>query len=72
MNNFKETSLWKMAFESEQAKAHQSSVEALISSFTRARDNARALVSEISIDLPNYTVHDIEHLDALWEIGSRL
>lgn len=72
MNNFKETSLWKMAFESEQAKAHQSSVEALISSFTRARDNARALVSEISIDLPNYTVHDIEHLDALWEIGSQI
>lgn len=72
MNNFKETLLWKMAFESEQAKAHQSSVEALIASFTKARENARVLVSEISIDLPNYTVHDIEHLDALWEISSQI
>jgi len=72
VNNFKETLLWKMAFESEQAKAHQSSVEALVASFTKARENARVLVSEISIDLPNYTVHDIEHLDALWEISSQI
>ncbi|TCL01202.1 histidine kinase/DNA gyrase B/HSP90-like ATPase [Shimia isoporae] len=38
----------------------------------KARENARTLVSEIAIDLPGYTVHDIEHLDALWEIGSQI
>lgn len=72
MVEFKETQIWKTAFQSGQAKDHQSSVDTLIAAFDRARENARALVSEIAIDLPAYTVHDIEHLDALWEIGSQI
>ena len=72
MGNFKETLVWKAAFESEQAKEHQSSVGILIGVFDKARENARTLVSEIAVDLPGYTVHDIEHLDALWEIGSQI
>jgi len=34
------------------------------------RDKARILASEINIDLPNYTVHDITHIDALWDMAS--
>lgn len=72
VGNFKETFIWKAAFESEQAKDHRSSVDTLISVFDKARENAGTLVSEIAVDLPGYTVHDIEHLDALWEIGSQI
>ncbi|KDF44672.1 HD domain-containing protein [Enterobacter kobei] len=72
MSNFKETSIWKAAFQSQQAKEHESSVNKLINVFEQTRENSRILVSEISVDLPNYTVHDITHLDALWEIGSQI
>ena len=34
------------------------------------RVNAGLLAAEISRDLPDYTVHDITHLDALWEMAS--
>lgn len=34
------------------------------------RENVAALVSSIAADMPGYTVHDISHLDALWEIAS--
>ena len=72
MSNFKETAIWRAAFESEDASGHKSSVDALIAVFDQARANAKVLVSEIATDLPGYTVHDIEHLDALWEIGSQI
>jgi hypothetical protein len=69
---FKKSLIWKQAFESEEALAHSASVEALIAVFDKVRNNAKSLVSEIAIDLPNFTVHDIEHLDALWELGSQI
>jgi len=31
------------------------------------RDKAKILASEISMNLPDFTVHDITHIDALWE-----
>lgn len=34
------------------------------------RANAGLLAAEISRDLPDYTVHDLTHLDALWEMAS--
>ena len=34
------------------------------------RRNAGLLAAEISRDLPDYTVHDLTHLDALWEMAS--
>lgn len=72
MEKFKETMIWRVAFESNIAKEHESSVNEIINAFSKVRANAKNLVSEIAIDLPGYTVHDIEHLDALWEIGSQI
>lgn len=38
--------------------------------YRAVRDRAELLVSRISADLRDFTVHDISHLDALWETGS--
>jgi hypothetical protein len=38
--------------------------------FESFRANAGLLSAEISRDLPDYTVHDLTHLDALWEMAS--
>src|SRR5258707_14918636 len=36
------------------------------------RDRASQLASEIRKDLPELTVHDLTHLDALWEIAATI
>ena len=36
--------------------------------FRSMRDKAATLAGEIARDLPDYTVHDVTHLDALWEL----
>lgn len=66
------SALWKNCFEGPEAGNHEAAVSRLVSSFIASRDNTKHLVAEIGIDLPNYTVHDIEHLDALWEIASQI
>jgi hypothetical protein len=46
--------------------------ERLRSSFIQFRERAAFLASEIRRDLPNLTVHDVTHLDSLWEIASTI
>ena len=36
--------------------------------YEKFRDNARLLAGEIASILPEYTVHDITHIDALWDM----
>ncbi len=43
--------------------------ERLRTAFLNLRERARLLAAEIPRDLPNFTVHDISHLDALWEMA---
>jgi hypothetical protein len=43
--------------------------EKLRVSFLSFRERAGLLAAEIHRDLPEFTVHDITHLDALWEIA---
>lgn len=42
----------------------------LVSALEAFRANTAILAAEISRDLPDFTVHDISHIDALWEIAS--
>ena len=41
-------------------------------SFLSFRERAAHLAKEIRKDLPDLTVHDITHLDALWEVASTI
>ena len=46
--------------------------ERLKQSFLQFRERAAQLASEIRIDLPELTIHDITHLDSLWETASQI
>jgi hypothetical protein len=50
--------------------AQASSRERLRVEFLGMRERAALLVAEIPQDLRDFTVHDITHLDALWEIAA--
>jgi hypothetical protein len=43
--------------------------ERLRSVFTKFRERAKDIAGEIARDLPEFTVHDVSHLDALWEMA---
>jgi hypothetical protein len=70
VSTMEQTRLWERTFaaQSESDKATQAR-ERLRSTFTRFRERVALLVGEIHRDLPEYTVHDITHLDALWEMA---
>ena len=42
----------------------------LVTSLRGIRRNVEALTSRIAVSLPELTIHDISHLDALWEVAS--
>ncbi len=67
---FEETSLWhkSLATQRDEDKSAEAR-ERLRNAFLRFRDHAAVIAAEINRDLPDYTVHDITHLDALWEIA---
>lgn len=44
----------------------------LKNAFESFRENANVLASEIARDLPDFTVHEETHLDALWEMASQI
>jgi hypothetical protein len=48
---------------------HAEPRERLWRALLQMRDRAKMLAGEIHRDLPDFTVHDITHLDALWEIA---
>ncbi|ATU91912.1 hypothetical protein B5P45_02120 [Phyllobacterium zundukense] len=64
--------LWKKLFENNDDIQHSEQVERLVSTYKNMRSQVAYLVGEISVDLPQYTVHDITHLDALWDIADQI
>jgi hypothetical protein len=68
--SFKHTTLWKGAFEDARVDATPEEQARLASCYVLMRARASALVSKIASDLPFMTIHDVTHLDALWEMAS--
>jgi len=70
MNRFENTRLWQitLAVQSEPDPEHQQRMK-LRETFYSFRERAEMLAGEISHDLPDFTVHDISHIDALWEMA---
>lgn len=65
-----QAALWRSTLAEVANDEFSSERERLRSSFTSFRERAAHLSNEIRKDLPDLTVHDITHLDALWEIAS--
>jgi hypothetical protein len=68
-NRYQLTNLWKRTLAPQGKKDEHASIrERLRSEFVKFRGRAAQLGNEIPQDLPFFTVHDVSHLDALWEM----
>ena len=68
MNRFEQTKIWQTTLAKQLAPdPHEKEREILRFGFEDFREKAKILASEIALSLPEYTVHDISHIDALWE-----
>lgn len=67
---FKQTTLWRAAFEDARSDAAPEEQVRLAACYEAMRKRASTLVAKIASDLPHMTVHDVTHLDALWEMAS--
>ena len=68
--DFRLTWLWRRAFETPRLDCTRDEQEFFRTQYLSIRDRAAQLVSRIAVDLPGMTVHDISHLDALWDTAS--
>ncbi len=68
IERIKHTGLWSRTLEP-QSDAFEDKREELRASFINFRMKAADLVSQIAGTLPGLTLHDISHLDALWEVA---
>ena len=68
MNRFEQTSIWQKTLGKQlEADNYEKNREFLRVEFENFREKAKLLASEIARVLPEFTVHDITHIDALWE-----
>ena len=67
-----QSSIWRATLAQREADLHGIERDRLRSSFLSFRSRASFLALEIEKDLPGLTVHDISHLDALWEVASQI
>ena len=58
--------LWQRGFGDE---GTDENVSRLVTSLRVIRRNVEVLTSRIAVSLPELTIHDISHLDALWEVA---
>lgn len=67
--DYKKTFLWKKSLGLE-GSDEESSVVLLRSAFESVRSNGSYLLDKIRRDFPNLTMHDITHVDSLWQVAS--
>lgn len=71
MSDFEDSRLWRVAFKARRASASErNATAALRTAYLEMRKKVTILVSQIAHDLRHFTVHDISHLDALWDLAS--
>src|SRR5260370_1443276 len=70
MRSFETSTLWKLSLAAQATPDEFADArENLRSAYVRFRDRASLLAGEIARDLPDYTVHDITHIDSLWHLA---
>ncbi|MBB4365234.1 hypothetical protein GGD65_006300 [Bradyrhizobium sp. CIR18] len=68
--DFRHTWLWRQAFQEPRSDSSIEDQEFFRVQYLSIRERAALLVSRIATDLPCMTVHDVSHLDALWDTAS--
>lgn len=69
---YEHTWLWRRAFVDPRIDAPRDEQRYFQERYLAMREKAAALVSRIGADMPAMTVHDVSHLDSLWEMASIL
>ncbi|MEZ5944629.1 MAG: ATP-binding protein [Planctomycetaceae bacterium] len=67
MPSYDKTQLWHRSLAANVEDSNAAARERLRSAYERLRERAQPVAEVIARDLPDYTIHDITHLDALWE-----
>jgi hypothetical protein len=70
VNNYQDSSLWETAFTSPADTRFAEERIFFREQYLNLRKKVEKLVALIPTDIPGLTVHDITHLDALWETAS--
>lgn len=68
--DFRQTWLWNQAFVNPRTDSSTEEQEYFRGQFLAMRGKVEQLVNRIAVDMPGMTVHDVSHLDALWETVS--
>jgi hypothetical protein len=68
--DFRQTWLWTQAFTNPRIDSSTEEQEYFRGQLLAMRSKVEQLVGRIAVDMPGMTVHDITHLDALWETAS--
>lgn len=66
---YTETFLWKHSLGNKEYQ-HNMLITQLHDAYDRVHTNAAYVLDKIRVDFPNLTVHDISHVDGLWQVGS--
>jgi hypothetical protein len=68
MNSYERTSIWQRCLANQlESDDTYKERELLRVEFENFRENSKILANEIAKVLPEFTVHDITHIDALWD-----
>lgn len=68
-----ETSLWKKTLADQDTEdVNREFREHLRDTFRQFRCRAAVLAENVSTSLPDYTIHDISHIDLLWQVADEL
>lgn len=70
--SYQSTSLWKGAFDERPDDTHANFRKALLTQLESMRRRVSQLISSIPADCKDLTVHDVTHLDALWESAQQI
>ena len=67
MRAYQRTWTWRSALAPQERDPYTEERELLRVTYERVRSRAQILAESIAVTLPEFTVHDISHADALWE-----
>lgn len=71
MSDYRQSTLWKTAF-LEHDDGLKEQRNKLATAYDEFRERVKSLVGQIHKDMPDLTVHDISHIDALWWTASEI
>lgn len=71
MDDFKQSTLWQTAFPASSTDFPEQR-QRIVQAYERFRERVSQLLGLIKAELPDLTLHDITHVDALWQVASEI